>query len=305
MTLRQSLANYLTMRREFGYKLKGSGRLLVQFVTFCEQRGAEVVSVELALAWATLPTNCSPVYGALRLGMVRGFARYLHAFDPRTGVPPLGLLPSGKKRATPYLYSTDQVRSMMEAARAISSPRRALTTEAIIGLLASSGMRIGEALGLDRSDVNLTRGVLSVRHAKFNKSRDVPLHPSCVVALQAYATRRDQLIPRTSPAFFAAPTGRRVHHCNFSATFRALVSDVGLEVRPLCRPRVHDLRHSFALNVLTRWYEEGADVPARLPSLSTYMGHVDPADTYWYLSGSPELFEHAVQHLEATYEVEQ
>lgn len=243
MTLRQSLEDYLAMRREFGYRLEKAGHQLTQFVTFLEERGADVVTVELALAWATSPTDCGPAWSSGRLGMVRGFARYLHAFDPRTGVPPLGLLPRDMKRATPYLYSNDQVRSLMAGARAISSSRRALTTEAIIGLLAASGLRVGEALALERGDVNFADGVLTIRHAKFDKSRLVPLHPSCVAALRIYATRRDQLIPRAGPAFFASPTGQRVHHCNFSATFHALVSDVSLEVRPLCRARVHDLRH--------------------------------------------------------------
>jgi integrase len=304
MTLRQSLEDYLAMRREFGYQLEKTGHLLAQFVTFMEERGADVVTVELALAWASLPTDCRSAWSSARLGMVRGFARYLHAFDPRTGVPPIGLLPRGKKRATPFLYSNEQVRSLMAAARKISSPRRALTTEAIIGLLAASGLRVGEALALDRPDVDFVDGVLIVRHAKFNKSRLVPLHPSCVAALRVYATRRDQLIPHAGRAFFASPTGKRVHHCNFSATFHALVNVIGLEVRPSCRARVHDLRHSFAVNVLTRWNTEGADVSTKLPSLSTYLGHVDPADTYWYLSATPELFEHAVIRLESTYEVE-
>jgi len=303
MTLRQSLEGYLAMRREFGYRLQKTGHLLTQFVTFLEERDADVVTVELALAWATLPTDCGPAWSSGRLGMVRGFARYLHAFDPRTGVPPIGLLPRGKKRATPFLYSNEQVRSLMAAARDIPSPRRALTTEAIIGLLAASGLRVGEVLALDRGDVNVTDGVLIVRHAKFDKSRLVLLHPSCAAALQIYASRRDQLIPRAGPAFFTSPTGKRVHHCNFSATFHALVSDAGLEVHPSCRARVHDLRHSFAVNVLTRWNAEGADVSTKLPSLSTYMGHVDPADTYWYLSATPELFEQAVTRLEAVYEV--
>jgi integrase len=304
MTLRQSLENYLAIRREFGNQLSTAGHLLAQFVTFLEERGADFVTVELALAWATSPPDCRPAWRSARLGMVRGFARYLHAFDSRTGVPPLGLLPRARKRATPYLYSHDQVRSLMAGARAISSPRRALTSEAIIGLLAASGLRVGEALALERGDVDLSEGVLTIRHAKFDKSRLVPLHPSCVAALRIYASRRDQLIPRAGPAFFASPTGKRVHHCNFWTTFHALVSDVGLEVRPLCRATVHDLRHSFAVNVLTRWNVEGADVAAKLPSLSTYMGHVDPADTYWYLSATPELVEQAVIRLEATYEVE-
>ena len=302
--LRHALNDYLALRREFGYRLKNTGELLVKFVDFCELADAHVVTIELALAWATLPKECSRVWGACRLRAVRGFARYLHTIDPRTEVPPTRLLPDGPHRVTPYLYSLDQVRDLMEAARALAFPLRATTSETIIGLLATSGLRVGEALGLDRDDVDVREGALTVRRTKFNKTRRVPIHPTSVEALSEYARRRDQLMPRpSSRAFFVSASGTRVTYGSFRATFSGLVHQVHLEVRPSCRPRIHGLRHTFAMNVLTRWYEQGADVPALLPSLSTYLGHADPASTYWYLSGTQELLREAATRLEILDEV--
>jgi integrase/recombinase XerD len=304
--LRQSLSDYLTMRRQLGYKLDRAGQLLSQFVDFCDQSGTEVVTVEATLTWATLPEGCSPGWGAFRLCVVRGFARYLHALDPRTAVPPTDLLPTNYGRARPFLYSTDQLTALLEAAKQIPTPLRAASTEAIVGLLAATGMRVGEALALDRSIVNLSHSRLTIQQTKFNKSREVVLHPTTVDALTAYATRRNKLSPRRDEtAFFVSAVGTRVLYCNFHLAFQELVRRAGIEARsPSCRPRPHDLRHTFAVTTVTRWYREGADVAALLPSLSTYLGHVDPAATYWYLSGSPELLGLAAQRLEAVYEVE-
>jgi integrase/recombinase XerD len=305
-TLRQSLADYLVLRRELGYKLDRAGRLLAQFVDFCEESHAEIVTVEVTLAWAMLPERCSPGWAAFRLCVVRGFARYLHAFDPRTGVPPTNLLPGSYRRATPFLYSSDQVTALMAAAKEIPSALRATTTEAIVGLLACTGMRVGEALALDRGDVDLQQGLLTIRQAKFNKTREIPLHPTATVALAEYAKRRDRLTPRPAePAFFVSASGTRVLYCNFHLAFQGLVRRAGIGVRSAsCRPRPHDLRHRFAVTTLARWYREDADVAANLPWLSTYLGHVDPAATYWYLSGSSELLGLAARRLEALYEVE-
>lgn len=297
--LRQLLEDYLVTRRAFGYRLERASRLLGQFVDFCEQRGVDVVTVELALTWATLPLNCSRLWGASRLSVVRGFARYLHALDSRHGVPSVSLLPDESHRATPYIYSTVEIVALMRAARTITSPLRAASTEALIGLLASSGLRVGEAIALDCSDVDLDRGVLTIRHAKFNKIREVPLHPTCVAALRDYARRRDELTSRPGHAFFVSASGTRVLYCNFQRIFHQLVRDNGIERDA----RIHDLRHSFAVSALTRWYEQGADVTSRLPSLSTYMGHVSPVATYWYLSGSPALLKVAATRLETAYEV--
>ncbi len=302
MTLRSSLRDYLALRRELGFTLRRDELLLTQFVTYCEEQNAEIITVELAVAWATLPERCSQVWGALRLRVVRAFARYLHCLDARHGVPPTDLLPDGPHRATPRIYSNDEITSLMARTSSMRSALRGASTTAIIGLLASTGLRIGEALALDRDDVDLNRGVLTIRHAKFDTSRLVPLHSTSVVALGAYARERDRLMVRAkTPAFFLSATGTRVLHCNFHSAFHESLARV-TRAGESGSGRVHDLRHTFAVSVLERWYEEGVDVAAKLPALSIYLGHASPSSTYWYLSGSPELLGRAARLLEATYE---
>lgn len=302
--LRRQLGDYLVLRRHLGFKLERAEKLLGQFVEFCEEADVEVVTVEVALAWATSPPDCSAMWGSDRLRVVRGFLRYVHALDLRTGVPPTGLLPRGSHRATPYLYTSDQVVALLAAASHIPSALRAASMEAVIGLLAATGIRIGEALGLDRTDVDLHHGVLTIRKAKFDKTREVPLHSTTTAALVAYARRRDELAPAaTDPAFFVSAAGTRMLYCNFHLGFHELVRRAGIEPQsPSCRPRPHDLRHTFAVATLARWQREGADVPAKLPVLSTYLGHVDPVATYWYLSGSYDVLSVAANRLEAAYE---
>lgn len=304
--LGQHLQDYLGLRRGLGFKLDRAGRLLSQFVTFCEQDGAEVVSVELALSWATAPDRCSAMWAANRLCVARGFLRYLHAFEPRTGIPPTRLLPSGATRATPYLYTPEEVAALMREARAFGSGLRAAGMEAIVGLLACSGMRVGEALALDRCDVDLGAGLITIRRAKLDKERLVPLHQSTVDALGVYGDERDRLSPRPAePAFFVSAAGTRMLYCNFHLGYQQMLRRAGITARSAaCRPRPHDLRHRFAVDTLTDWYRDGADVAARLPMLSSYLGHVDPAATYWYLSGSLELLGLAARRLEHTYETE-
>jgi integrase/recombinase XerD len=302
-TLHQQLIDYLDVRRQFGYTLTNVGYSLAHFVDYCEARGHDVVTSELALAWATQSTNGGRAYHAQRLSAVRGFARYLQALDPRTTVPPTRLLATNYRRPTPYLYSPQEVWSLMGAARELSPELRGVTTEAIIGLLFASGLRIGEALGLQRGDVNLVQGVLRIHHSKFDRSREVPLHPTCVATLLDYERRREELMPRaTSSAFFLRDSGGRVPYERFRTDFRALVAKVRIAPPPSGHVRIHDARHTFIVNVLTRWHDEGADVRALMPSLSTYVGHVNPSSTYWYLSASPQLLEHAVTRLESTYE---
>ena len=298
--LRLALEDYLSLRRSLGFKLERAGKLLAQFVVFCEDAGADVVTTELALAWAALPEG-GPNWVGHRLSVVRSFARYLVFFDQRTQVPPTGLWPEGTHRASPYLYSPAEVKALMAAASRFSSPLRRATLSSIVGLLYVSGMRVGEALRLDRHDVDLTQGLVVVHLSKFGKSRALPLHSSTVDALSAYAELRDKLCPRPrSEAFFVSLAGTRVLYCNFHLAFVAMVSDAGIARRSAtCRPRPHDLRHSFAVSTLVSWYAEGADVEGRLAQLSTYLGHIAPAHTYWYVSAAPELLALAAARLEA------
>ncbi len=300
-TLLHALEDYLALRRSLGFKLGRAGWLLSDFVGHLEATGVDTITVDAALSWAMRPSEADPSWWANRLSAVRVFARHLHAFDPAHEVPPADLLPARTLRATPYLYATPDIAALMAAARGLRSALRAATFETLVGLLAVTGLRIGEALRLDRGDVDLGEGVLQIRNTKFGKSREVPLHTSTVEALVAYARRRDRLCPRpVDPAFFVSTAGTRLLYQNVHYTWLGLVRRAGLRPRSAwCRPRPHDLRHSFAVRTLLGWYRDGADVQARIPALSTYLGHVDPAHTYWYLSAAPELLQLAAARLES------
>jgi integrase/recombinase XerD len=275
--LRATVADYLAVRRAMGYQLAGAGALLEQFVDFAEAAGADTITTQLAVRWATLPGR-SATWHASRLSVVRGFARWLQAIDPATEVPPPDLLPAGSGRGTPYLYSEAEIAALIDAAGWLRSPLGAATMQAFIGLVFATGMRRGEALGLDRDDLDPTTGVLTIREAKFHKPRQLPLHPSAVAALTGYSARRDRLCPRPrTPALFVSTTGARLAATTVSQTFRTLLRQTGIEQRcPAGRPRIHDARHTFAVTTLLRWYRDGGDVQSRLPLLSAYLGHADP-----------------------------
>jgi integrase len=243
--LGDAVSDYLAVRRALGFKLASAGRLLQQFAGYAEAVGAERVSTQLALQWATLPPGGSATWHAQRLGAVRCFARWQQSIDPDTEVPPADLLPARTRRVTPYLYSEADIAALMTAAGQLRSPLAAATMQAFLGLVFSTGMRRGEALGLDRSDLDPATGVLTIREAKFNKPRQLPLHPSAVAALAAYASRRDRLCPHPrTAALLVSTTGARLAATTVSHTFRMLLRETGVGQRsPACRPRIHDTRH--------------------------------------------------------------
>ena len=299
--LRQSLDDYLTVRRSLGYKLEDAARVLRSFVGFADQAGAGSITSELAVRWATQPVNTSSIWLVHRLSIVRGFASYLQTIDAATEIPPSELLSAaGYRPAPPYLYSEADIAALMAAARQLPSPLRAVTFETLIGLLAVTGIRIGEAMRLDRDDVDCTAGLLRVRSSKFGRSREVLCHDSTIEALRAYSGQRDQLCPHPrSPSFFVTSRGSRLIHSRVYPTFHTLVDQVGLQQESTSRrPRIHDLRHAFAVRTLLRWYRDGGDVQARLPLLSTWLGHTDPRHTYWYLHAAPELLASVADRLD-------
>lgn len=298
--LRQCVDDYLATRRAMGYTLERAGRLLPQFVDYLDEAGATTVTVEHAVAWATLPAGDKRAWWAERLSIVRGFASWLAAFDPATEIPPSDLLPRASGRTTPYVCSQREIEALLAAAGNIPTPLRAATYRTLIGLLAVTGMRVGEAIGLDRVDFDSDLGVLQVRSGKFAKSRLLPLHDTTIEALHDYLKLRDRLCRDVrTPALLVSTVGTRLHYCNVTKTFRQLATQAGLTPRsPSCRPRLHSLRHSFAVHSFLDSYRAGADMQAMLPLLSTYLGHVDPANTYWYLSAAPELLALAGQRLE-------
>lgn len=303
-SLADHVQDYLTVRRALGFKLVGEETLLREFVAFADAAGQRTVTTEFALRWARRPASGSPNYLSRRLRAVRAFARYLHALDPACEVPPLELLPASKYRPAPYLYRDEDVLALMAAACGLRPLLRAATFETLIGLLACTGLRIGEAIHLDRDDVDLEGKVLIVRDSKFGKSREVLLHASAVRALAAYAQLRNRLCPQAKDrSFFITTRGTRLCHPSFHQPFRALLKQAGIKhPSPSRNVRIHDLRHSFAVRTLLGWYRDGGDVAARMPLLSTYMGHVDPAASYWYLSAAPELLALAADRLELASE---
>lgn len=293
--------DYLSLRRALGFKLEREGQILPQFVAYLEAAGTTTITSQLAIAWARLPQNVLPINWAHRLGAVRGFARYLQTIDPATEVPPRDVFPTSSPRPTPYLWSEDDIAGLLAAARQLSPPLSAATYETLFALVAVTGMRISEALGLQRDHVDLDRGVLTLHNTKFDRSRLVPLHETSSEALRAYTVCRERLCPTSATtAFFVSTTGTALGHNAVHQVFVELTSKIGLRTETV-RPRVHDLRHSVAVRTLIEWHRAGVDVDAAMPLLSTYLGHVNPAGTYWYLAAAPELMELAAARLDSNY----
>ena len=297
--LSRAAGDYLALRRSLGHKLDDAGRLLPRFIDYLDREGIDVVTSEAALAWAQRPdADPGSIVWARRLTVARGFARHMAGIDPRTQIPPAGLIGYRQRRRPPFIFSDAAITAVMAQARAIRWPLPALTHEALIGLLAATGMRVGEALRLDRADIDWAGGIVLIRQSKFTKSRQVALHPTAMEALAAYSRRRDELRPDCqTPAFFVSMRGTRVIYAVVQEVFRNCCRASGVESGSAVTPRVHDLRHSFAVGCLLRWYREGADVQSRLPWLSAYLGHKDPRSTYWYLSAAPELLACAARLL--------
>ncbi|HVC07291.1 MAG TPA: tyrosine-type recombinase/integrase [Solirubrobacterales bacterium] len=297
-SLRAELVEYLAVRRALGYKLDTAERLLGRFIDYLEARGEQRITIERALSWAILPGG-HPGYHAHRLQTVRRFARYLHAADSEVEVPPAGLLTGRSQRATPYLYTDEQISALIAAAKMLGTAHRTATFQVLIGVLAVTGMRLGEAIGLDRDDLDSRYGVLTV-HGKYGKARELPLHPTAVDAVCRYLRRRDR--PPSPPderALLVSEAGTRLLASNVQHTFGRMRARAGIAPRSAaCRPRLHDVRHSFAVRTLLDAYRDEVDVGARLASLSTYLGHLEPSMTYWYLDAAPELMGLAAERLE-------
>jgi len=309
-TLRQAIQEYVRMRRALGFKLREAGKGLLSFATFMEQHRAPYITQALALAWAQEPSKAPPAYWARRLSFVRGFARYRSATDPRTQIPATGLFPFRPKRARPYLYSDAEIRDLLQAALNLPYRRkcdklRPWIYHCLLGLLSVSGLRLGEAAHLELQDVDLQAGVLTIRGAKFGKNRLVPLHASTCKVLAEYLRRRKRHWGQraVSSYLFVSCSGYRLDEAEIHRTFYALSRQIGLRGPSDSHgPRLHDFRHRFATHTLVNWYRSSQDPERKLPLLSAYLGHVEVANTQWYLSGSPELMREAMRRLEHHWE---
>lgn len=300
--LTQHAEEYLQLRRALGHKLAEASRLLPRFVAYLDVAGVSTITTEVALKWVQL-RDAGPTSSVWlkRMTVVRGFARHMSGIDPATEVPPLGLVTFRQRWCPPFIYSSDDVEAVMaKVPQVVPTPPRAATIHCLIGLLASTGMRVGEAIRLERGDIDWSDGVIVVRQSKFNKSRELPLDPTTVHALNSYAEFRDVFVNRPkSSTFFVSEKGTPVIYGNFGDTFRKLLVASGVGEGSSVHPRIHDLRHSFAVNTLINWYRAGEDVGALLPRLSTYLGHLSPSYTYWYLSAAPELLALAAGRVES------
>ena len=304
--LSKAVDDYLELRRGLGFKLVRHEAGLRDFVSFLNAKRQRHITVALALEWATKHADQQPAEWAARLGIVRGFARHWSATDPATEVPPQGLLPYRPKRAHPYFYSDQEIRQLLDATKARCSidPLRHWTYHCLFGLLAVTGLRLGEAINLRDDDVDWAEGMLTIRGAKFGKSRLVPLHRSTCRVLADYAKRRKRRFGKRSTVFFLVnKNGNHLDKGEIHRTFYALSQQIGLRaVNASHGPRLHDFRHRFAVQTLLRWYRAGDDPERRLPVLSTYLGHAHVTDTYWYLTGTPELLGAATKRLDKRWE---
>jgi len=300
--LQQAVEDYLAVRRALGFELRGLGSALRNFAGFVAEQGATHITTELALGWAQKSPNAQPAQWANRLGMIRRFAHYHRATDPRTEIPPQDLLPHRYTRRPPYIYSDSEIERLIQAAHQMPSASGlyAHTFATLLGLLAVTGMRISEPLHLDDQDVDLDQGVLTIKRTKFRKSRLVPVHPSTQQVLKGYRAKRNRVFPRaTTTRFFVSERGTALAAQVVRRAFVQISRQIGLRGPTDSRgPRLHDLRHRFAVCTLLNWYRSGVDVEHHAPELASYLGHTYVKDTYWYLSATPELLHLAAARLD-------
>ena len=303
ISLREHVDDYLRMRRALGFKLERHGQLLPQLIAYLEAAGERTVRSELAISWARLPESAHPRHLAARLSIARGFAAYLQTVDPQAEIPPADVFAVRYQRPTPYLWSGEEISRLLAATRELRPPLKAASYEALFGLLAVTGMRVGEAIALQVDDVDLHDGVVTIREqtAKLDRARLVPLHATAVKALAAYLQARQRLCPEPSAsAFFLSSVGTAIDRSAVSKTLRKLTIALGLRTETV-HPRAHDLRHSFAVSTLVGWQRAGIRIDEWMPALSTYLGHVSPADTYYYLTAVPELMAAAAERLNTQF----
>lgn len=301
--LEQALNDYVSVRRSLGFRFQTPAILLRSFVVFLQAEGASHITRELALRWALQPAKVQPSTWTARLGMVRRFAIWYSATEPLTEIPPADLLPHPYRRKPPHIFSDEEIERLLRKTQQLPSPKglRARTFTTLFGLLMVTGMRVSEALGLEKPDIDFDHGILHIRCGKFGKSRYVPIHPSTVEALKKYAEARDHLFP--SPltlAFFLSERGTRIANGMTEYTFAKLSQQIGLRLQAKHHgrgPRLHDMRHRFAIRTLIDWYRAGLDAERELPKLATYLGHAHVKNTYWYLEAVPELMQLTIDRL--------
>jgi integrase len=295
ITMRSRVRTYLSERRGLGFRLRSEGYLLLSFARYADRHSSRGrLTNKLAIVWASLPKEVDRHCWARRLEAVRRFARYLMLADPKTEIPPRHLFGPAERPYRPFIYSAQQIQQLLTAARQLPGQLRPHTYQALIGLLACTGLRISEALGLKIPEVDLQKGLLLVRDSKFHQTRWVPLHPTALAPLKRYSRQRQQRFP-FAEHFFASEQGMALAYSTVHAVFSRLRQAI---VHEGCSPRIHDLRHTHACRVLQRWQASRQGASGRVLILSRYLGHHHVRDTYWYLHALPELMADAGKHFE-------
>jgi integrase/recombinase XerD len=303
-SLRSAVDQYLALRRGLGFKLQRHESYLHAFAAYMDQQAAETLTVQIALDWAQLPRHTSQVNRAARLNVVRDFAKYFVTIDPRTEVPPAGMLKGTPTRSVPYIYPESELIALIEEARRLTPAGglRPWTYATLFGLICATGMRVGETTALDDGDVDLSNALITIRKSKFGKTRKIPIHPSTQEELHAYVKRRRRMGLRSiDGSFFISDRGSRLKGGNVREAFVTASCHIGLRVRTKRfghGPRLHDIRHTFAVRALTNWHRTGVNVQPRLPALAAYLGHTNISDSYWYLSAVPELLDAVNERLD-------
>ncbi|MEA3482498.1 MAG: tyrosine-type recombinase/integrase [Pseudomonadota bacterium] len=300
-SLTASLKDYLAIRRALDYELEETERLLIHFIHFLAEKNEKHITIALALEWAMQAKNVTRAYWSRRLSVVRLFAQYYQTEDQKTQVPPSHLLSQQPCRSHPYIYSDKQISQLLIACQSLSSHGlREHTYFTFFGLMAVTGCRISELLSLDQEDFNKIDGWITIRNSKFNKSRLLPLHPTTLIQLNKYIKLRDQVHPHPlNDAFFLSDQGTRITKWSVRYAFIQLSKQIGLRTPSDSHgPRIHDIRHTFTVKSVLNWYRDDVDVNQKMPLLSAYLGHKKPSDTYWYLTGIPELLSQAAIRLE-------
>lgn len=303
--LSEELDRYLNIRRSLGYKLSTAERILRRFTAFAESENTEYISTALFLRWQEAFCKANKQTWANRLGIIRMFAQWLHSMDSKHEIPPQSLIPRRIRRPHPYIYSEDDIRHIVETAAELPSINgiRALTCSTLFGLISVTGLRVSEALSLDTDDVDLENGVITLRQGKLGKARLLPVSDCTRIRLACYAKERDRLLGAHSQAFFVTDYGKRLTDCGARYNFAVVCQTIGLRSPQMFNrhgrgPRIHDLRHTFAVRTLLHWYRNSGEPAREMIKLSTYLGHSDPKHTYWYIEAVPELLELASKRIE-------
>ena len=305
MNLANELQRYLRIRRSLGYKLYTEERILKRFIFFMEQNKETHINADIFLKWKQEFGKASKITWARRLGVIRVFASWLCSLDPLHEIPSQSLVPFCNNRIPPYIYSDSEIKKIIKAASLLQSKNgiREITYPAFFGLISVTGLRISEAISLNTQDVNLREGIITVHKGKNDNNRKLPITESTNNYLKEYARIRDRFLGQTPEPFFVSDNGIRLTDCAVRYNFAVVSQMIGL--RPERKdnkhgvgPRIHDLRHTFAVKVMVNWYKEGKNIDQEMIKLVTYLGHTKPANTYWYIEAVPELLALASQRVE-------